>query len=104
MLSPNEPLFIFGVALIALAYSSVAHGGASGYLALMAFSTVTTKDASALALSMNLVVAGISFLAFRRAKHFDARLAWPFLLGAAPFAFLGGSLKLPGHIHKGMLA
>lgn len=104
MLSPHEPLFIFCLAIIALAYSSVGHGGASGYLALMAFSAISTKDAAVIALSMNLVVAGISFIAFKRARHFDLALAWPFLVGAAPFAYMGGFLKVPGHVHKWILA
>ncbi|MCC7103198.1 MAG: sulfite exporter TauE/SafE family protein [Fimbriimonadaceae bacterium] len=104
MLNASEPFFWFAITLIAFAYSAVGHGGASGYLALMTFSNVGTKDSATLALSMNLVVAGVSFLAFHRARHFDWQLAWPFLLGSVPFAFLGGVLKVPGHIHQWVLA
>jgi uncharacterized membrane protein YfcA len=89
--------------LVALMYAAVGHGGASGYLALSAFSTLPSKEASTLALAMNLIVSGVAFVAFQRAKYFDWRLAWPFFVGSIPFAFLGGSLALPGTTHKMVL-
>ncbi len=104
MVDAEGPLFALGVLLVSLAYSAVGHGGASGYLALSTFSTMPPQVASTLALGMNLVVAGISFLAFRRARHFEARLAWPFLAGSVPLAFVGGSLRLPGKLHAYVLA
>ena len=93
-MNPLDPVCVGLVAVIAALYSSVGHGGASGYLALLAFSTMATKETSVLALVMNCFVATVSFLAFQRAKHFTWTLAWPFLLGSIPFAFIGGSLRL----------
>lgn len=103
-MTATDPLFLAVIAVVALAYSAVGHGGASGYLAVMAFAGFAQKEASALALCMNLFVSAIAFVAFQRAKHFDGNLAWPFLVGSIPFAFLGGSLKLAGHIHAYILA
>lgn len=103
-LNPHDLLFVLGMLIVAVAYSCVGHGGASGYLALMAFSTVAAKDASVLALALNIVVSSVAFVLFNRAKHFDWSLAWPFLAGSIPFAFLGGSLKLSDHLHKYILA
>jgi len=103
-MNPLDPLFILLIAMIAALYSAVGHGGATGYLALLAFSTVATKEASVLALIMNVFVATISFIAFQRAKHFAWRLAWPFLLGSVPFALLGGSLKLSEKVYAAVLA
>ncbi len=103
-MNPHDLLFVLGMLIVAVAYSCVGHGGASGYLALMAFSTVATKDASVLALALNIVVSSVAFLLFKRGKHFDWSLAWPFLVGSVPFAFLGGTLKLSDHVHQWILA
>ena len=83
-----------GVALIALVYSLVGHGGASGYLALLAMSTLLPRDVAITALLINLVVAGTSFVLYQLAHHFSWRLAWPFLAGSVPLAFVGSRLHL----------
>ncbi len=95
--------FFVAVGLIAFVYSLVGHGGASGYLALLSFTALPTKTCSTTALILNLVVSSVTFLSFRRAKHFDWQIAWPFLLGSIPFAFLGGSLKMEGRIQDILL-
>lgn len=104
VISVHEPLFMVGTLVVAMAYSAVGHGGASGYLALMAFTAMATTDASTLALAINVAVSSISFFLFRRAKHFNWKLAWPFLLGSVPLAFVGGSLHVPDSAHKWVLA
>lgn len=83
-----------GVALIALVYSLVGHGGASGYLALLAMTTLLPRDIAITALLINLVVAGTSFALYRLARHFSWRLAWPFLVGSVPLAFVGARLPV----------
>lgn len=104
MLETNNPLFLLGVLIVALAYSAVGHGGASGYLALTAFTNMPGKDASALALAMNVAVSAIAFTLFRRAKYFDWRISWPLLLGSVPAAYIGGRLPLTDNIHEWVLA
>jgi uncharacterized membrane protein YfcA len=44
---------------------------------------------------LNVLVATITSLQFRRAGQFSWALFWPFALLAVPLAFLGGSLDLP---------
>lgn len=75
---------------VALAYSLVGHGGASGYLALLAFTSVDQETASTTALGLNLVVAGVTFFTFRRAKHFSWSMVWPILVGSFPSPFWAG--------------
>lgn len=103
-MSPDSLVFLVAIALVAVLYSMVGHGGASGYLALMTLSAIPIKDTAPIALVMNLLVAGTSFAIYRRSQHFDFKLAWPFLVSAAPFAFLGGSMKLGAGTHKLVLA
>jgi len=81
-------------------YSSVGHGGASAYLALMALFGVPPATMKPTALVLNLIAAGLGSANYVRAGQFRWRTLWPFLLGAMPFAFLGGWLKLPGETYK----
>lgn len=91
------------ILLVAAAYSLVGHGGASGYLAILAFTAVPTSVASTTALGLNVVVSLVTFLSFRRAKHFRWNLAWPFLVGSIPMAFIGGALRLESSIQNLLL-
>lgn len=75
-------------------YSSVGHGGASGYLAAMALFGVSATLMKPAALVMNIVVAGLVFVRLWRAGFFHARLFWPFALGSIPLAYLGGAIQL----------
>lgn len=84
------------IAFAALLYSSVGHGGASGYLAAMALFGVAPVFMKPAALAMNIAVAAVVFYRLWRAGYFDARLFWPFAVGSIPLAFVGGALTLPG--------
>jgi len=76
-------------------YSSVGHGGASGYLAAMGVVGVAPAIMRPTALVMNIAVASISLYKFSRASGFHWRLFWPFALTAVPMAFVGGRIQLP---------
>ena len=93
--------FTFFVALI---YSSVGHGGASGYLALLSFFALPHEQMATSALCLNLLVAGMAFWSFFRASHFSWRLTWPFTVVSIPFAFIGGLLKVPPTVYSLLLA
>lgn len=84
-------VLIFSAAVL---YSSVGHGGASGYLAVMALMGLSPLLMKPAALSMNIAVAGLVFVRLARAGHFDARLFLPFALGSIPMATLGGAWTL----------
>jgi len=80
--------------VVAALYAAVGHGGASGYLAVMALAGFEPAAMKPTALLLNLVVALIGTVAFAREGHFSWRLFWPFAVVAAPFAYLGGGWKL----------
>lgn len=88
-----------GVALIALVYSLVGHGGASGYLALLAMTSLLPRDVAITALLINLVVAGTSFVLYKLARHFSWKLAWPFLLASGPLAYFGSRLPIAESVY-----
>jgi uncharacterized membrane protein YfcA len=81
-------------------YTSVGHAGASAYIALMALFGIAPAVMRPTALALNILVA--SFTAFRyvNAGMFRWRVVWPFLLGAVPLAFIGGSIQLPGAYYR----
>lgn len=81
-------------------YSSVGHGGASAYLALMSLFGVPPTVMRPTALALNLLVAGIGSARYVAAGQFRWRTLWPFLIGALPSAVLGGALRLPDQVYK----
>jgi uncharacterized membrane protein YfcA len=90
-------LFYILLFLVAFLYSSVGHGGASGYLALMALFSFTPEIMKPTALLLNLFVSLTSFIQFYRGKHFNWKLFLPFAIGSVPMAFLGG-MKTPNEV------
>lgn len=90
-------MIAIALACVALLYAAVGHGGASGYLAVMALAGVEPATMKPVALVLNLTVSGVGTILFFRAGHFAWRLFWPFAVVSVPFAFLGGALHLsPG--------
>jgi hypothetical protein len=83
------------MALAAALYSTVGHGGASAYLALMALFSVAPEVMRPTALTLNLVVAGFAVCRFGLARVINWRLCAIFAVTAAPAAFLGGMISLP---------
>lgn len=96
-------LLLAGFFAAAALYSSVGHGGASAFLAIMALIGLAPDEMRPIALTLNLLVAGLGAWRFIRARRFDGRLFWPLALGAVPFAFLGGAIRLPAETYRIML-
>lgn len=94
---------ILAIFIVAVMYSSVGHGGASGYLAVMAFFAVAPEVTRPTALVLNLFVASIGTVQFYRAGYFSWRIFLPFAAASIPFAFFGGMIHLPTHIYKVVL-
>ncbi len=93
-------IIILAIFIVAVMYSSVGHGGASGYLAVMAFLAVAPEVMRPTALVLNLFVATIGAVQFYRADYFSWRVFWPFAVTSIPFAFYGGFTQLPTNVYK----
>lgn len=87
-------------AIVAALYSTVGHGGASGYLAVMGLVGFPAAVMRPTALIMNLVVAGIGTLRFKKAGAFEWRLFWPFVVTSVPCAYIGGAWPLDEGAYK----
>jgi len=89
--------------LVAFLYASVGHGGASGYLALMALFSFTPDVMKPTALLLNLFVSLTSFIQFYRGGHFKWKIFLPLAIASVPFAFIGGLITVESSIYKKML-
>jgi uncharacterized membrane protein YfcA len=97
-------IFFYGLLfLVAFLYASVGHGGASGYLALMAIFSIAPEVMKPTALLLNLFVSLTSFVQFYRGKHFLWKIFLPLAVTSIPLAFIGGLVVVDGNIYKKML-
>ncbi|HKZ65848.1 MAG TPA: TSUP family transporter, partial [Chitinophagaceae bacterium] len=96
-------LFYILLFLVAFLYSSVGHGGASGYLALMAIFSIAPDVMKPTALLLNLFVSLTSFVQFYRGGHFKWKLFLPFAIASIPMAFIGGLITVDATIYKKIL-
>jgi hypothetical protein len=95
--------FLTLLPIMALIYAMVGHGGASAYLALMALFSFSPDVMRPTALLLNLFVAGISFIHFWRAGHFNLKLFLVFAVSSIPFSYLGGLQDIDEKIYKKIL-
>jgi uncharacterized membrane protein YfcA len=106
MVLGNEHIYIFLMILpiVSFLYASVGHGGASGYLALMAVFSFAPDIMKPTALLLNLFVAAISFYYFYKEGYFNKRLFLYFAITSIPLAFIGGTIEVDATIYKKILA
>ena len=98
-----EALILIAIFIVALLYSSVGHGGGSGYLAVMAFFAVAPNVTKPTALALNIFVSSIATVQFYRRGFFSWKVFLPFAFASVPFAFLGGTIDLPISYYKLLL-
>jgi len=101
---PAVTALLAAIAGIAFLYSSVGHGGATGYLAVMALLGVAPAFARPSALWMNCFVASVAFWRFYRAGFFNASIFVPLACASVPMAWLGSRLRLDGWVYSLSLA
>lgn len=99
----NLTYFYLLLFLVAFLYASVGHGGASGYLALMALFSITPDVMRPTALLLNLFVSLTSFIQYFRGHHFKWKIFLPFALASVPLAFAGGLITVETALYKKIL-
>lgn len=93
-------LFLALIFLLAILYASVGHGGASGYLALMAVFSFSPEVMRPSALVLNIFVSSIALFSFFKNGHFKLKLLLPFIVTSIPVAFVGGALTVNPKTYK----
>lgn len=103
-MTPDAYVLLFAAILtVAILYSSVGHGGASGYIAILALFSVAPAVFKPTALVLNILVATVAACSFARAGHFSWRLFLPFAVTSIPCSFIGGAISLPAHVYKSLV-
>jgi len=100
----NILIFLLILPIVSFFYASVGHGGASGYLALMALFSVTPGLMKPTALLLNLFVAAIAFYYYYKEGYFNKKLFLYFAIASIPMSFLGGYIEVDATIYKKVLA
>jgi len=94
------PFLAVSIFIVAMMYASVGHGGASGYLAVMALFSLAPEALKPTALMLNIVVAGVGTYLYLTAKQFSWKVFWPFVVTSIPASFIGGYFSLPPEIYR----
>ena len=89
--------------LMAVLYSSVGHGGASGYLAAMALVGSGTRRDAAGGIAMNIVVTSWLLSRFQPYKLMPIKLFWPLVIASTPLAFVGGLISIGAEAYRILL-
>jgi uncharacterized membrane protein YfcA len=95
-----EYLILLSLFLIAFIYSSVGHGGGTGYLAVLALFGIAPVLMKPTALTLNIFVSGIAFFNYYRAGYFKWKLVFPFLITSVPGAYFGAMTKIDSSTYK----
>ena len=96
----NILLIALAVFIMAGLYSTVGHGGGSGYVAVFALVGVLPEQMRATALILNIVVASIATLKFSATGTFRKNLFVLLVCASIPAAFLGGYIDVTSSIYK----
>ena len=97
-------IFLLILPVVSFLYASVGHGGASGYLALMAIFSVTPELMKPTALLLNLFVAAIAFYYYYKEGYFNKKLFISFAIASIPMSIIGGYIEVDTTIYKKLLA
>ena len=106
VLSGEMWLILAGLFIVAALYSSVGHGGGSGYLAILSLTSYGSAESVWLkqyAWSLNLIVAGLAFWHYYKAGHHNWSLSLPFIVASVPLAALGGYMSVGGDAYDLLL-
>ncbi len=97
-------LLIAALFVIAVAYSSVGHAGASGYIAVLTLAGFAAAETRPAALALNLVVGGIGLWRFAGARRISWRSVLPLVLASAPMVWIGARLQLAKEVYAFAIA
>jgi uncharacterized membrane protein YfcA len=104
----DDPTFLlvvpFALFLVAFAYASVGLGGGTAYLSVLSFWILDPGTLRPTAWGLNVVVAVVTLLNFRREGHLEARGLWPYLAGGLLGAVAGAAVPTPVALFRWLLA
>ena len=100
MIESQTLLIAIAVLVMATLYSTVGHGGGSGYLAVLTLAAIAPEQMRPTALLLNILVASVATWKFGVTSMFRKQLFIPLVLSSIPAAFIGGGIELPNDMYK----
>lgn len=85
---------------MAILYSTVGHGGGSGYLAVLAIASIAPETMRPTALLLNVAVSMIATWKFSTTSTFRKDLFVPLICVSVPAAYLGGLIEIPSAVYR----
>jgi len=92
-------ILLIAIGVAAIIYSSVGHGGASGYLAAMALFGLEPSIMKPAALTMNIFVTILVIWRSHMLFKFDWRLFIPLMAASLPMAYIGGAITVESTLY-----
>jgi uncharacterized membrane protein YfcA len=96
----NWTILFAAVFTVAFFYSSVGHGGATGYLAALAMLGIAPNSARVAVLIANVLVAGVAWFQFWHAGHFNWKILLLFAVASVPCAWFGSQVHISPQDYK----
>jgi uncharacterized membrane protein YfcA len=93
----------FLIFLGAILYSSVGHGGASSYIAIMSLMGTPIGTIKPIGLMLNIIVSSISGFRFIKRNFFSFKVFLPVAIGSIPAAYMGGYIDLPSELYRPLI-
>jgi len=100
-------VILFGLMLMAVLYSSIGHGGASGYLVVLSLTSFGMMESVWLKQNvwcLNLVVSSIAFYHYRNSGYHNWNLTVPFVVSSVPMVLIGSYLRVDGSLYDILLS
>ena len=98
----TQTVLLISIAVLAMAtlYSTVGHGGGSGYLAVLAIAAIAPEQMRPTALLLNVAVSSIATWKFIATGTLRKELFFPLISASIPAAFLGGYIEISSQVYK----
>ena len=100
-------IILLGLMLMAILYSSIGHGGASGYLVVLSLTSFGLMEPVWLKQNvwcLNLVVSSIAFYHYRNSGFHDWNLTLPFVMSSVPMVLIGSYMRVDGALYDVLLS
>jgi uncharacterized protein len=98
--TPSWIILLAAVFTVAFFYSSVGHGGATGYLAALALLNIAPASAKVAVLIANVFVASIAWWRFWKAGYSAGKILLLFAVASVPCAWFGSKIHISPHTYK----
>ena len=96
----NDIVLFIALLFVAIGFSAVGHGGASGYTAVLLLFSYSPENIRPIVLSMNIIVTLWILFGIRKYASLDKRLFFTLIIASTPAAFIGGAMAINASIYR----